>query len=264
MWESRSQITSTWWSLNGFIMHYSFQKGIFRHSTLFDIPFPRTSFDHLQQPLRSMVGYFSTRRAPIKDRRFSYTCEREFQRSEGLFGYWHLGPYIKIVKQILAIVHSHEIIFSGNASPRILIFEFNHAFNENLSDVIGFINNGEIFKTHHGTESILFPYLLWRSLPRVIRLFPMQQIKNIDFPNFSIESLWELSNFKPNPNQDKAIRHVNGPLFLPAGPGSTKTRVLLWWALNLIVFTMSIRKKFSFPLLPKKLLFNSRKGFNLF
>ncbi len=30
--------------------------------------------------------------------------------------------------------------------------------------------------------------------------------------------------------------HVDGPLFLTAGPGSGKTRVLLWRTVNLIVF----------------------------
>lgn len=52
----------------------------------------------------------------------------------------------------------------------------------------------------------------------------------------SIEDLWSLSDFKPNDNQKDAILHVEGPLYLPAGPGSGKTRVLLWRTLNLIVF----------------------------
>ncbi len=51
-----------------------------------------------------------------------------------------------------------------------------------------------------------------------------------------IETLWKEAGFKPNPEQEAAIRHVAGPLFLTAGPGSGKTRVLLWRALNLIVF----------------------------
>jgi len=54
--------------------------------------------------------------------------------------------------------------------------------------------------------------------------------------NFTIEDLWQQFGFQPNKNQDRAIRHVDGPLFLPAGPGSGKTRVLLWRAVNLIVF----------------------------
>ena len=51
----------------------------------------------------------------------------------------------------------------------------------------------------------------------------------------SLEKLWGIYQFKPNPEQEKAIRHIDGPLYLPAGPGSGKTRVLLWRAVNLIV-----------------------------
>ncbi len=54
--------------------------------------------------------------------------------------------------------------------------------------------------------------------------------------NFTIEDLWQQFAFEPNRNQERAIRHVDGPLFLPAGPGSGKTRVLLWRAVNLILF----------------------------
>jgi DNA helicase II / ATP-dependent DNA helicase PcrA len=54
--------------------------------------------------------------------------------------------------------------------------------------------------------------------------------------DISIEYLWAKSNFKPNDNQRDAILHIEGPLFLTAGPGSGKTRVLLWRTLNLIVF----------------------------
>ena len=43
-------------------------------------------------------------------------------------------------------------------------------------------------------------------------------------------------DFKPNDAQYRAITHIEGPLFLTAGPGSGKTRVLLWRTLNLIVF----------------------------
>jgi len=52
----------------------------------------------------------------------------------------------------------------------------------------------------------------------------------------TIEQLWKETGFKPNENQREAILHTNGPLFLTAGPGSGKTRVLLWRTLNLIVF----------------------------
>lgn len=57
--------------------------------------------------------------------------------------------------------------------------------------------------------------------------------------NLIIQDLWagvKPKPFKPNPNQEKAILHTDGPLFLTAGPGSGKTRVLLWRTLNLIVF----------------------------
>ncbi len=52
----------------------------------------------------------------------------------------------------------------------------------------------------------------------------------------SIERLWEIMKFMPNDAQREAILHVNGPLYLTAGPGSGKTRVLLWRTLNLIVY----------------------------
>jgi DNA helicase-2/ATP-dependent DNA helicase PcrA len=52
----------------------------------------------------------------------------------------------------------------------------------------------------------------------------------------SIDDLMNLADFVPNKNQKEAILHIEGPLYLPAGPGSGKTRVLLWRTLNLIVF----------------------------
>jgi DNA helicase II / ATP-dependent DNA helicase PcrA len=54
--------------------------------------------------------------------------------------------------------------------------------------------------------------------------------------NLTLELLMEKANFKPNSVQEEAIKHLDGPLFLAAGPGSGKTRVLLWRAVNLIVF----------------------------
>ena len=57
--------------------------------------------------------------------------------------------------------------------------------------------------------------------------------------SLTIQNLWGVVKphpFKPNPNQERAILHTDGPLFLTAGPGSGKTRVLLWRTLNLIVF----------------------------
>jgi DNA helicase-2/ATP-dependent DNA helicase PcrA len=52
----------------------------------------------------------------------------------------------------------------------------------------------------------------------------------------TIEDVWEAARFKPNRAQERAIRHSEGPLYLTAGPGSGKTRVLLWRTLNLVVF----------------------------
>uniref|UniRef100_UPI00260ACADA UvrD-helicase domain-containing protein n=1 Tax=uncultured Anaerolinea sp. TaxID=430695 RepID=UPI00260ACADA len=52
----------------------------------------------------------------------------------------------------------------------------------------------------------------------------------------SIENLWERTGFTPNPAQRESILFVDGPLYLTAGPGSGKTRVLLWRTLNLIVY----------------------------
>ncbi|MFN9743591.1 MAG: UvrD-helicase domain-containing protein, partial [Acidobacteriota bacterium] len=51
-----------------------------------------------------------------------------------------------------------------------------------------------------------------------------------------ITELWDEAGFRPNENQREAILHTEGPLFLTAGPGSGKTRVLLWRTLNLIVY----------------------------
>ena len=51
-----------------------------------------------------------------------------------------------------------------------------------------------------------------------------------------LKKLFAEKDFKPNDTQYRAITHIEGPLFLAAGPGSGKTRVLLWRTLNLIVF----------------------------
>jgi len=52
----------------------------------------------------------------------------------------------------------------------------------------------------------------------------------------NLEVLYRHSDFEPNDAQRHAIKIVDGPLFLTAGPGSGKTRVLLWRTVNLIVF----------------------------
>ncbi|MFZ1829006.1 MAG: UvrD-helicase domain-containing protein [Candidatus Competibacteraceae bacterium] len=52
----------------------------------------------------------------------------------------------------------------------------------------------------------------------------------------TLPTLWADVGFTPNPAQEQAIYHTAGPLHLPAGPGSGKTRVLLWRTVNLIVY----------------------------
>lgn len=52
----------------------------------------------------------------------------------------------------------------------------------------------------------------------------------------SLETLFVEKGFTPNGNQKLAIENTSGPLLLTAGPGSGKTRVLLWRCVNLIVF----------------------------
>src|SRR5205085_12372099 len=49
-----------------------------------------------------------------------------------------------------------------------------------------------------------------------------------------LKDLWKQFQFDPNHEQKEAILHSDGPLFLPAGPGSGKTRVLLWRTINLV------------------------------
>jgi DNA helicase-2/ATP-dependent DNA helicase PcrA len=50
-----------------------------------------------------------------------------------------------------------------------------------------------------------------------------------------IDELWRRRGFSPNADQREAILHTGSPLYLTAGPGSGKTRVLLWRTVNLIV-----------------------------
>lgn len=53
----------------------------------------------------------------------------------------------------------------------------------------------------------------------------------------NLETLFKMSDFTPNDAQRAAILHEEGPLFLTAGPGSGKTRVLLWRVVYLLAFS---------------------------
>lgn len=68
------------------------------------------------------------------------------------------------------------------------------------------------------------------------RMSSVSTTRHMGKGSLTIEKLWEETEFSPNPAQREAILHTDGPLFLPAGPGSGKTLVLLWRTLNLIVF----------------------------
>lgn len=59
----------------------------------------------------------------------------------------------------------------------------------------------------------------------------------------TLDKLFEIHRFNPNEGQREAILSLDGPLFLMAGPGSGKTRVLLWRTVNAIVFHNVIPEK---------------------
>ena len=82
----------------------------------------------------------------------------------------------------------------------------------------------------------------------------------MEIKKFTIEDLWEQVDFEPNPEQKQAIKHVNGPLFLAAGPGSGKTRVLLWRTLNLIVFHDVSPEEIFLSTFTEKAAFQLREG----
>lgn len=76
----------------------------------------------------------------------------------------------------------------------------------------------------------------------------------------TLEQLWKTAGFKPNDNQRAAIQHVDGPLYLPAGPGSGKTRVLLWRTVNLIVFQGVSPEDIYLSTFTEKAAFQLREG----
>ncbi len=80
------------------------------------------------------------------------------------------------------------------------------------------------------------------------------------YNKLSLEQLWRDAQFKPNDEQEKAIRYIDGPLYLPAGPGSGKTRVLLWRTLNLIVFHNTKPEEIFLSTFTEKAAFQLREG----
>ncbi len=76
----------------------------------------------------------------------------------------------------------------------------------------------------------------------------------------TLESLWQATGFAPNAQQEAAIRHVDGPLYLTAGPGSGKTRVLLWRTLNLIVHHEVRPEEIYLATFTEKAAFQLREG----
>jgi len=79
-----------------------------------------------------------------------------------------------------------------------------------------------------------------------------------------IEDLWKEAKFTPNTKQEEAIRHIEGPLFLAAGPGSGKTRVLLWRTLNLIVYQNIDPEKIFLATFTEKAAAQLKEGFGLY
>lgn len=75
-----------------------------------------------------------------------------------------------------------------------------------------------------------------------------------------LKSLFEEKKFIPNKNQLSAILSDDGPLLLTAGPGSGKTRVLLWKTLVLIVFNNVDPSKIFLSTFTEKAALQLRQG----
>lgn len=64
----------------------------------------------------------------------------------------------------------------------------------------------------------------------------MQEIMSIKGnERISLDEIFQKCGFVPNRDQERAIKHTEGPLLIIAGPGSGKTEVLIYRALNLIL-----------------------------
>lgn len=75
-----------------------------------------------------------------------------------------------------------------------------------------------------------------------------------------IEKLWEMKKFSPNQRQKEAILYDDGPLFISAGPGSGKTRVLLWRTLNLIAYKEVKAEEIYLSTFTEKAAFQLKEG----
>lgn len=83
-------------------------------------------------------------------------------------------------------------------------------------------------------------------------------------PKPIVERLWKRFDFKPNESQREAILHSEGPLFLPAGPGSGKTRVLLWRVTNLVLTHEVDLKEIYLSTFTEKAALQLREGLRTF
>src|SRR5262249_44317160 len=76
----------------------------------------------------------------------------------------------------------------------------------------------------------------------------------------TLDTLWRTTGFSPNKSQEEAIKHTEGALFLPAGPGSGKTRVLLWRTVNLLVFHQVKPEEIFLSTFTEKAAFQLKQG----
>ncbi len=76
----------------------------------------------------------------------------------------------------------------------------------------------------------------------------------------TLEELWNETGFDPTPAQREAITADTGLLFLTAGPGSGKTRVLLWRVANLILFHDADPNKVFLSTFTEKAAFQLQQG----
>lgn len=78
--------------------------------------------------------------------------------------------------------------------------------------------------------------------------------------SISVEDLWRETGFEPTPAQRDAITTDGGPLFLTAGPGSGKTRVLLWRVVCLVVFRSTDPNRIFLSTFTEKAAFQLQQG----